>query len=383
MFKKQDGGKTKKYLTLIGALSVVINAFGVFFVLFRPKRWRQFIKGQKKEFSELSSGKEDFVRFTKDSSRLLKDLFIPDVSNDHRPIVLRPKNLLSLAVTAVAIKLIVTGFLFLTYPSPAQLSAIISSNIISLINQSRTDAGVEALAENEYLTKYAYEKGQDMITNDYFAHDTPDGKRPWQWINRGDYDYVYAGENLAMDFTNAEVVHDAFMKSPSHRRNILNPKYKDVGIAVINGELNGHQTILLVQFFGTKRSDAATSVAQANEIPSQPPNADQVPVAEVVETETNPDVLAAGTANEGLIVVTTQQQATKPLVNMIVEYSNIFFIAFLIFMFLSLMLNIFIKIRVQHASVILQSLAVIALLVSLILVKFHFIEQVAPQILIL
>ena len=86
---------------------------------------------------------------------------------------------------------------------------------------------------------------------------------------------------------------------------------------------------------------------------------------------------------EGIIVVSTNQQSSKALVDLVIEYSNIFFIAFLIFILISLLLNIFIKIRVQHSSLILQTIAVAALITAMILVKFHFVEQVDPHILIL
>ncbi len=385
-----------KYLKLLGALSILINAVGVIFIVFHPKRWRRFIRGQKKELTQLNQGEEDLRRFLKDSGRLLKDLFIPGEFNDHKPKILRPKSLLSFALVAIFIKLVVTGFLFFTYPTPAELSAIISSNIVSLINQARTQAGVEPLNENSALVEYAQVKGQDMINRDYFAHDTPEGKRPWQWINRGDYDYVYAGENLAMDFTSAEMVHDAFMKSPSHRRNILNPKYKDVGISVLSGQLNGNETILLVEFFGTQRKDVSTLATAVtaptaaddivnNDTTNQDTRTQGVEIAQVPElkTPTNEKTLAAGSSNEGVIIVTSSNQSSKALIDYVIEYSNILFIAFLIFFLLSLILNIFIKIRIQHPSVIFQSLVVIALLASILLAKFHFVEQIAPHILIL
>ena len=381
--EKKEKNKSK-YFKLVGALSLIINALGVAFIIFNPKRWHKFVRGQKKEITELSEGKQNLSRFTKDSAKLLKDLFVPNEFNDHKPKILRPKSLLSFAVVAVSVKLLVTGFLFFTYPTPAQLSAIISSNMMALINQSRTEAGVEPLTADAALLTFAEAKGADMLERDYFAHDTPEGKRPWQWIDRGDYDYVYAGENLAMDFTSAEIVHDAFMKSPGHRRNILNPKYKNAGIAVLEGEMNGRETILLVEFFGTQRQDLSATLAGLNSPGAT--NDSVVTDEETAEVSAQPvetDVLAAGTSNEGVIVVTTQPSGTKPLVNYVIEYSNIFFIAFLLFILLSLMLNIFIKIKVQHTSVILQSLVVIALLVSMILVKFHFVEQIAPQILIL
>jgi len=304
--------------------------------------------------------------------------------------------LTTFAAIAIAVKVLVTSFLFVTYPSPAELSAIVSSTMVRLINESRIESGAEPIVEDISLGKFAAVKGKDMIERDYFAHDTPEGKRPWQWIDRSEYDYVYAGENLAMDFTSAEAVHEAFMKSPSHRRNILNPKYKDVGISVLNGDLSGHNTILLVEFFGSKRS-AIAPVADAPSLPTTPTAApapvavreQPVPIPAVSSTSqpitagaTREDDINAISGGEGVIVV-SQRADSKALVGYVIEYSNIFFIAFLIFLCISLALNIFVKIHIQRPSIILQSVAVIALFAAMLLVKLHFVEQIAPQLLIL
>ncbi|MBI3290646.1 hypothetical protein HYZ76_00020 [Candidatus Falkowbacteria bacterium] len=283
----------------------------------------------------------------------------------------------------MSVKLVITGFLFFSYPTPAHLSLIISENIIALLNQSRTEAGFEPLVEDKILSGFAGQKASDMITRDYFSHDTPEGKRPWQWINRGEYDYIYAGENLAMDFITAESVHEAFMKSPSHRRNILNPKYKNVGIAVISGKLGGKDTTLLVQFFGARREDLGT-LAKTQKLPLESAGESNIASQENPPASLPaPESLTVGSSNEGVIIVAAAQKTSKTLINALMEYSNVFFIAFLLFVLIAFLLNVFIKIKIQDASVILQSVAAIALLLSLVLVKFHFIEKIASQILIL
>ena len=400
MFKQSEKNqkiKNKRLRILglvLGFFAFIFNAICLFIFYFKSKNWHKFIKGQKKEINELSCGQEDFGQFCNDSSKLLKDLFIPSTSNDNKPLALRPKSLISYALLAILVKLAVTGFLFFTYPSPAQLAVIVSSNMISLVNESREEAGLEPLTENALLDQFAQAKGEDMINRDYFAHDTPEGKRPWQWIDRAEYDYVYAGENLAMDFTEAETVHEAFMKSPSHRKNILNSKYKEVGMAVLHGEMGGHETILLVEFFGTQRADLSTLVsakpaeAAVTEEEITPTPTGSTPTSDIAGEEVYvpsnrlPEAEVAGAGNEGIIVVATDNKNSN-LVNLVIEYSNIFFIAFLIFLVVSLALNIFVKINVQHASVILQSVVVIALIIAMILVKFNFIEQIAPRLLIL
>jgi uncharacterized protein YkwD len=340
----------------------------------------------------------------------VKDFFIPHSGNDHKPKALRPKSLLVYLVIALLIKTAATGALFLIYPSPAEMTAVIASKMIELTNSSRLAAGVPPLNVNATLTKSAILKGQDMLKRGYFSHDTPDGRKPWQWISKTEYDYIYAGENLAMDFTSAEAIQAAFLKSPSHRKNILNPKYKDIGVAVVSGLMNGRQTDLLVVFFGTQREMVAATKQASAALPAeastqpeaaqvQPESVSKVSVAsqdldevpspsdeKVQPSPVSTDIIAGDTLNqasEGIIVVSAEKQSSRSLVDLIIEYSNIIFIAFIIFIAISLVVNILVKIKVQHAPLILQSLVVIALISAMVLAKFHFAERIASQMMIL
>lgn len=156
---------------------------------------------------------------------------------------------LSLAVIVV--------FSYLSYPVLAK--EINTNNIIDLVNSSRQKNGISELSENKTLDKIAADKLEDMVKNDYFAHTSPKGISPWYWYEKNGYDYKYAGENLAINFTRVEDEHDAWMKSPTHRKNILNPNYQEIGVAVGAGEINGQLGIIAVQEFGTSASAGAGS----------------------------------------------------------------------------------------------------------------------------
>ncbi len=91
-----------------------------------------------------------------------------------------------------------------------------------------------------------------MVENNYFEHFSPSGTTPWDFIESAGYNYQLAGENLAMDFSTNEGVNRAWLNSPSHAKNILNPDFKNIGVAVIEGQLEGHETTLIVQMFGLK-----------------------------------------------------------------------------------------------------------------------------------
>jgi len=137
-------------------------------------------------------------------------------------------------------------------------SAISAGAIISLTNQARLQNDLPTLKVNHLLTKSAENKAEAIIKNQFFAHDQPDGKKFSEWIKEKDYHYLIVGENLAMGFSSNEAIMKAWMQSPMHKKNILNPEYKDIGLAVVKGKMNGQETYIIVQYFG-KTSNSTLS----------------------------------------------------------------------------------------------------------------------------
>lgn len=133
----------------------------------------------------------------------------------------------------------------------ARASEISPANIIKLVNESREKNTVAPLVENKMLDKIAEDKLEDMIENNYFAHTSPSGVSPWSWYQKEGYDYKYAGENLAINFFSAEEQHNAWMNSVTHRKNILNSNFQEIGVAVAAGNINGQNALIAVQEFGT------------------------------------------------------------------------------------------------------------------------------------
>jgi len=153
---------------------------------------------------------------------------------------IRKRALKSLLVVLVGIFLLPT----IAYPS-----SINEENIIKLTNNERTKAGLNIVTANQLLAKAAFEKGQAIIEHQRFKHDL-DNKRFSAWIKDTGYEYAYVGENLAIDFVTSEGVIKAWLKSPSHKKNLLNSNFKEIGVAVIENEFQGANTILIVQIFG-------------------------------------------------------------------------------------------------------------------------------------
>jgi hypothetical protein len=155
--------------------------------------------------------------------------------------------------------------MFFAFSHMALASEINKEGIIDLVNKSRIENGVTALAENQSLDNAAQDKLGDMLKNNYFAHTSPSGVTPWFWVEKNGYDYKYAGENLALGFSSLEKEHQAWMDSPTHRKNILNPNYKEIGVAVGEGMIDNSLVTIAVQSFGSQSKDS-TGIKEENNL---------------------------------------------------------------------------------------------------------------------
>ena len=195
-----------------------------------------------------------------------RHLFLPRSSNNHRPKVLHHDFLFVLIIVLMVAQL---SFLFVKTEHPQVLGALTdvsSEELLAITNVDRAKEGKAPLQLNSELSTAAHLKAKDMFAKNYWAHFGPDGTTPWQFFKASGYQYVYAGENLARGFTTTEDVVDAWMKSPSHRENMLSGNYQDVGFAVEKGSLSGENTILVVELFGGK----TTAVAKSPRIAANP-----------------------------------------------------------------------------------------------------------------
>lgn len=184
--------------------------------------------------------------------RFFIHLLIPQESNNHKARAIQTS---SLTFLILAIFLYQIGLEILPHVGVRVLgyaANISPDEVIRLTNEKRLANGVSPVTLNPLLSQAAQAKGADMLNKDYWAHVSPNGTQPWKFFKDKGYSYHYAGENLARDFSNPAAVVDAWIASKSHRDNLLSPKYKEIGIAVVEGDLSGVDTTLVIQFFGTK-----------------------------------------------------------------------------------------------------------------------------------
>ena len=116
--------------------------------------------------------------------------------------------------------------------------------IIAEINAVRGKYNVSPVKRHKLLMKSAQMKADDLIKNDYFDHNGPNGQTPWIFFDKAGYDYQYAGENLAINFLDAEerekTIVEAWLLSPKHKEIMLISVYEDVGIGYKNNVVVCH-----------------------------------------------------------------------------------------------------------------------------------------------
>lgn len=186
-----------------------------------------------------------------------KNLFLPHQDTHQKAYLISAQALFFYLIFFILLQV---GFSILGYARPGILG--ISGNInqrtiIELTNIERQKIGLSPVSENDALNKAAELKAQNMFSENYWAHFAPSGKTPWDFILGSGYKFTYAGENLAKNFQSSDEVVKAWMASSTHRDNLLNPNYQDIGIAVLDGVLNGQKTVLVVEEFGTTQNIAA------------------------------------------------------------------------------------------------------------------------------
>lgn len=136
-------------------------------------------------------------------------------------------------------------------PKPQIKGGMSIDGVLKYTNIERVKNGLKPLTLNKKLSSSAVAKVDDMFALQYFEHDSPTGKTAADLVKDQGYAYQSVGENLALgDFGTDQKLVEAWMNSPLHRKNILNPKFTDLGLAVAKGTFKGDSQWLAVQHFG-------------------------------------------------------------------------------------------------------------------------------------
>lgn len=262
--------------------------------------------------------------------RYWRHLFTPHHSNNFRARILYNSSLFFLSLMFVFLAIGVS-YVRTTHPSVLGISySITTDELLQDTNKARQENGMGILTINEKLSSAAQQKAQYMFLHNFWAHFAPDGTTPWSFIKNSGYDYVYAGENLAKGFNSSGDIVKAWMNSPSHRENMLSTKYKDVGFAVVEGNLLGENTVLVVQMFGTESAISAETPQESQKTVSQ----EQAPLK-----DTSSKVNPTGIPRQAVLKVQSQDLVASPKLDSRIATKSAV-IAFLLFIIAVLILDI-------------------------------------------
>lgn len=191
----------------------------------------------------------------------IKHAFVPHKTKNTRALLLT-NSFLGFYVLLLVLLILSVKFVPILLPGVLGYASDIKiSDLLTETNTLRIQKGLNPLVLNDSLSVAAQNKAQDMFANNYWAHVSPQGVKPWEFILQQDYDYLYAGENLAKNFNSSSSVVEGWYNSPSHRENLLSDKYDEIGFAVVNGTLDGYETTLVVQMFGKPKDPDLVAVA--------------------------------------------------------------------------------------------------------------------------
>ena len=131
-----------------------------------------------------------------------------------------------------------------------------NKNFLKEINKERTNKKLGKLKENKELNRLAKLRLNDMITNNYFAHESPTGNSVDELLINSTYNYEWRGENLAYgEYQDERDVTNSWMSSKWHKYNILYPNFKEVGTAYAIAEFKGGKYLVVAQVFGSQIKD--------------------------------------------------------------------------------------------------------------------------------
>lgn len=314
-----------------------------------------------------------------------KKHFIPHEGNKNRPHFLHKKNIRNVLILVIFLEV----FAFLV-PTLVQINktggmaAVLPAVLTDLTNQERQTQNLQTLTVNPILNKAAEMKAEDMATKSYFAHTSPEGRTPWYWLNQVDYNYQYAGENLAINFTDSSDVTSAWMNSPTHRANIVKDKYTEVGTGIAIGMYEGRETVFVAQVYAnptvneyikkeetTKVENTLTPVATVG-LPKNILGAEIVEDNKIASTTNLIEVETTAIDSTSNQIETTENSTfiEKTIASPRNSTNTIFYIIFGIII-LSLLLNIFIKIKHHHPDLIINGLITLVVIGAIFVTNYY------------
>jgi len=308
----------------------------------------------------------------------IKELLIPNEENGYKPRIFGLESTVLILSGILFLELIFFVQAFFVFPNSKFLSTILPTVVADITNQYRTENNLRPLSTSGILTQAARLKAVDMASRGYFSHVSPGDIQPWYWFDQAGYDFVYAGENLAINFADSEDVVAAWMNSEKHKENILSGDFSEVGIGVAKGTYQGKDAVFVVQFFGAPSGrDIDTLIERrANRV-----LADITPDVSGIQQNSNTETFVAvkDVENEKEFSGSVRGESTdassrgpslwERMLFTPRGTATYVFVVLITLISLALALTVFIKIRIQHPRLIVHGALLLLVLGSFLVLN--------------
>ncbi len=308
--------------------------------------------------------------------RAIKQFLIPNEENRYEPRVFGLESTVLMLSGILFLELLFFVQAFFVVPESKFLSTILPGVVASLTNENRAENNLKPLRESQVLTQAARLKAVDMATRGYFSHTSPGDIDPWYWFDQAGYDFVYAGENLAVNFIDSGDVVAAWMNSEKHRGNILGKNFTEVGIGVAKGTYQGREAMFVVQFLGTPSGRNPENVLADREgrvlaeiVPDVSAPSDTAGAFVAVRDIENEKEFLGDVRGEQ-----TDSDSRKPSLFERAFFtprgtSTYVFVVLITLVALALALTVFVKIRIQHPRLIVHGALLLLVLGSFLVLN--------------
>jgi uncharacterized protein YkwD len=171
---------------------------------------------------------------------------------------------LLLALVLALLSVTVAGAGAATQPVRTLTAAnTLETQVLAQLNGIRRQHGLRPVRLSVPLSAAADAHSRAMGTHGFFAHDSRDGSAFWQRVKRfygpGGYENWSVGENLLWSSgeLNASRALQLWMASPGHRKNILTPRWREIGLSALEvraapGVFGGHDVVIVTTDFGVR-----------------------------------------------------------------------------------------------------------------------------------
>lgn len=297
-----------------------------------------------------------------------KKYFIPHEGNQHKPHLLRWEAFLVFLGIIVFLEVIFLVQILVIFPKTDFFANVLPNVLVDLTNTNRASSNFTPLKVNPLLEEAARLKAEDMAKRGYFGHNSPDGRTPWFWFQEAGYKFSYAGENLAINFFDSEDLMNAWLKSPTHRENILSKNFTEIGIATAKGIYNGREAVFVVQMLG-KPAQTSSIFGEKTAIIQKDNKLEKSQEKETKKSTTAAEI-------EGIQYSSVAEKiVSKPETNL-----KSLYLVLLTIIFVALMLKLFIKMKIQYPPLIINGVLLLLIIASVLWLNQFIVTLIQAKI---